>query len=299
MLRNSAVESVDICIVCGSVEYEDDLVFSRLLALEAPYAVRICDKCGLRWLSPRPTEDAYQELYSNELYFGGEESPEDYSEVVRGRLHHFIERIKRVEKSFHGIQQLDILDIGAATGDFVYLASKRGHRTKGIELSEDARNKALQKYGIQLDAGALSQYVDGSFDVIHMNHVLEHMPNPFDTLASCSQLLREGGLLVIEIPQQFFNDLDRTKRLFFLSSQPKFNSYSLHHTYFFSPNNISHLMEKAGFDVLSLKTAVDSRTPLWPLSMRNTVLRFFLMVSDITHRGGNIIEVFAKKVKDM
>lgn len=296
-LKSNATEDVHLCILCGSDSHQHDPQFYSLLALREPYGVRRCDKCDLRWLSPRPSSDGYRELYSDQLYFGGQMSPESYSEIAEERLHHFKERIKKIEAHFHGRRVLDILDVGAATGDFVHLALKRGHRGKGVELSEDARNAALQKYGIQLDAGTLSQYVDGSFDVIHMNHVLEHMPNPFDTLASCSQLLREDGLLVTEVPQQFFNDLDRIKRLFFLSAEPKFNSYSLHHTYFFSPKSISRLMEKTGFDVLSLRTAVGSRTPLWPLSIKNTVLRIFLMMSDITHGGGNIIEVFAKKVK--
>lgn len=294
MLRNNAVELVHLCVACGSVEHKEDLAFSHHLALRPPYAVRSCTKCKLRWLSPRPTSDAYQELYSDEFYFGGHAAPEIYSDVVRGRLHHFAERIKRAEK-LHAKQTLDILDVGAATGDFVYLASQRGHRAIGIELSSDARKTAQQKYGIQLDSGAIEQYPKASFDMIHMNHVLEHLPNPQETLAHCGQLLRGGGLIVIEIPQQFDNDLDRLRKVLRLNRQPEFNSYSLHHTYFFSPHNISVLINKTGFRLLSLRTAVDSRTPLWPPSIKNVFLRLFLMLSDRIHKGGNIIEVYALK----
>lgn len=293
-LRSLPIESVQECELCGDSPVRDDESFARLLGLQQPYAVACCQQCGLRWLSPRPSAEGYAEIYRFDHYFAGEGAVEQYDELLNGRRRYFADRLDSIRQLFEQNSTISILDIGAATGEFVQEARKRQMDATGIELSEGARATAFQRYGIELLACEMDSLEGGRFDVIHMNHVLEHLPSPLAALRSCQRLLREGGYVVLEVPQQLLNDLDRAKRLFG-KGNAAFNIYSLHHTYFYNPSNFRFLLEKAGFDVQSLATANSSRTPITPFSLKNAALRVFLGVADLLHQGGNIIEVYARK----
>jgi 2-polyprenyl-3-methyl-5-hydroxy-6-metoxy-1,4-benzoquinol methylase len=295
MINNKDIEELNRCILCGNVPLVVDKKFGMLLGLVPPYEVKHCPECGLRWLSPRPTPSAYSKLYSYERYFDGSSTVEDYPKIAKERRFGFRKRIQMLEKILTGRKNLKILDIGAATGEFVHEALLRGHDATGIELSEGAKQVAKEKYGIEL-LGTEIEALEPTekYDVVHMSHVLEHLIDPVRTLNICQSLLRNGGILVIEVPQQFYNDLDRLKNMLGMSRKSEFNAYSLHHTFFFNPENMSDLLKKTGFIIKSIKTANKNRTPLYPFSIKNLFLRYYLWLSDILHHGGNIIEVYAE-----
>lgn len=288
-------EEVTKCILCNSEDILADTRFRALLALKEPFDVQRCRQCGLAWLSPRPTAGAYEQIYSYESYFDGESALEDYTEVVGSRNAHFIKRLERIASMLPASRNARLLDIGAATGEFVHEAIKMGFDAKGIEISSGAREQARKLYAIELHPGPLEELADDAvFDVIHLNHVLEHLESPADVLGMCHRMLTNDGLLVIEVPQQFNNDIDRIK-YFLRLKKPEFNIYSLHHIFFFTPESATALIRKAGFGIESVATANPHRTPLWPFSMKNLLLRSFLWMSDRLHQGGNIIEIYGRK----
>ncbi len=288
-------EEVKNCILCNKPGTQSDIEFSKRLGLIDPFDIKICAGCNLRWLSPRPTLEEYDKIYTDKFYFGGDQSVESISELSIIRGPYFRSRVKQCEKIFPR-KKLKILDIGSATGAFVHEALTLGHQADGVEVSREAIKKANQKYGIELIHGSINEIKQVDYyDVVHLNHVLEHMPDPNDSIAHCHRFLKNGGLLIIEVPQQFLNDLDRLKSVLKMSKQPEFNAYSLHHTYFFSPKALASIIENNGFSVIQLHTANSNRTPLYPFSLKNLILRSYLWVSDTLRKGGNIIEVYAKK----
>lgn len=295
-LASLPVETIPSCLLCPESRGEEDVRFAGLLALPSPFGVLRCPGCGLRWLSPRPTQLAYERVYSDEFYFGGGGTAVDaYTDLARSRRPYFRDRLARIEGMLGLNRPLQVLEIGAATGEFLDEARSRGHTASGVEFSADARRKALEQYGLTLLSPDQSGSVGiNSVDVIHMNHVLEHMPDPMRHIAWCRERLRPGGLMVIEVPQQLDNDLDRLKRALGLGGRHvAFDAYSLHHTYFFTPITAQAMFQRAGFTVLALATANPMRTPLWPVSLLNWVLRPTLWLSDRVHHGGNIIEIYA------
>ena len=210
MKIDKSVEEINQCINCAGSVVRSDARFGALLGLVPPYDVKVCGSCALRWLSPRPTAAGYRELYSYENYFDGKDSVEYYPALATARRPYFADRIRRIEKFLDPLGSLAILDIGAATGEFVHEAVQRGHRATGIELSPGARLAAKQNYGLELIDTPI-EALDGAamYDVIHMNHVFEHLPYPAETLAACHKHLNRSGLLVLEVPQQL--DLRRSK----------------------------------------------------------------------------------------
>lgn len=295
MIPSFKIEFIDSCILCNSSVVASDNRFSFLLGLKQPFAVSKCQRCDLRWLNPRPTQEAYTKLYTNGDYFCSENTPDDYRKLASMRIPYFCHRLLQIERHFPHARKLTILDIGAATGEFLGVAVTRGHDVVGVEFSDDARRSAYERHGIQLHGPDSLPTVDNGYDVIHMNHVLEHLPNPLTTLNQCHQVLKPGGLIVIEVPRQFDNDLDRLKRFLSTNNSPAFNAYSLHHTFFFTPKVLFAFLVMTGFHVLQLHTANPHRTPLWPPSFKNSALRILLYLSDKLHQAGNIIETYALK----
>ncbi|MDR3444770.1 MULTISPECIES: class I SAM-dependent methyltransferase [unclassified Dyella] len=293
------VETVRDCLLCEGEHGVPDRRWYEYLDLMPPFDVVRCPVCSLRWLSPRPNAEGYATLYTDAMYFGGAgASPADYESATKARLDYMRARISRIERMSNKEGPLSILDYGAATGDFVRAGRDAGNDCIGIELSADARAVAEQKNGVTLlSIDAVEEMFGPRFDAIHMNHVLEHMPDPLAHARWCAQVLKPGGLFVLEVPQQFDNDLDRLRRgLRVGGKQSRFDAYSLHHTYFFTPSTMEALLVKAGFKVQSLATFNKAKTPLWPLSPKNYVLRPLLGMADRLHAGGNIIEVFARRV---
>ncbi len=286
------IEELDSCVICYGKSNSRDAKFEKMLGLVSPYKVQVCRECSLRWLSPRPSQEAYVQLYENENYLS---SVETYSTLAAERSPYFRERVKKIESHFESDIHLKILDFGAATGEFSNEAINRGHNLTGIEPSVDARATAKKVYDIDLVNIGLSDIEDETFDVIHMNHVFEHLGDPNVILKDCHRLLKNEGMLVLEIPQQFYNDLDRLKLLIGMRSDAEFSVYSLHHTFFYTPSSIKSILVNNGFELIYLSTANPNRTPLWPFSLKNIFLRIFLWASERIHRGGNIIEVYVKK----
>jgi SAM-dependent methyltransferase len=91
-----------------------------------------------------------------------------------------------------------LLELGCAYGFFLQEAA-RHFDVAGIELAaeaaEHARRAGLNVLSGMADAENLQRI--GHVDVIVLFDVIEHLPNPRETLALCCQHLNPGGIIVI------------------------------------------------------------------------------------------------------
>jgi 2-polyprenyl-3-methyl-5-hydroxy-6-metoxy-1,4-benzoquinol methylase len=100
----------------------------------------------------------------------------------------------------------DVLDVGCATGENGrYLEERKGCRVTGVELdpamAEEASRKISKVVVADLNERALRDVIaDASFDVILLGDVIEHLVDPWSTLADAKGVLREGGRIVISVP---------------------------------------------------------------------------------------------------
>ena len=285
-LSHTGVQSVRECVVCGQSRTVRDDRWAELLALPSRYGVQRCAQCGLRWLSPRPDEPGLEIIYSGEHYFhsGG---VTDYGQYADQRRARFAERAALLGE----MGARTVLDYGAATGEFVAAARQAGLDSTGVEFSAAAREDAARK-GIDLlppDAPL------GTFDAIHMNHVLEHMPDPVAHLRWCHDHLNAGGVLAIEVPQQFDNAADQLRRLTGKGGrQAEFDAFSVHHTYFFTPATLREACTLAGFHVETLRTAITPNPNIG--SAKRRLLESLLAWSAAHRMTGDVIELYARKI---
>lgn len=94
------------------------------------------------------------------------------------------------------------LDMGAGSGEFMYLASNIGIDCLGIEPDEKYSAYCRDRLGLSVRSQTLeeSDFSDGSFDLIRLSHVLEHMRDPVRSLKTLRRWLSDDGLIYIEVP---------------------------------------------------------------------------------------------------
>jgi SAM-dependent methyltransferase len=112
--------------------------------------------------------------------------------VLRREFARDVEFIRRYRRSGR------LIEIGCAYG-FLLHEAKRCFEVAGIELADGAaarcRNNGLNVLTGTATAENLSRL--GSADVFVLLDVLEHLPDPFDTLAHCASYLKPGGVIVL------------------------------------------------------------------------------------------------------
>ncbi len=211
-----------------------------------------CPECGLQFLSPRPVVEVLNEKVYNETYFSESEQAGAISDAEQ---HQFARQLANLEK-FLG-RKGNLLDVGCGDGSFLRYAQSAGWQVAGtdIRLAEGARgvNCALLE-------GQLREidFAGERFDAIRFNQVLEHTQNPLLELKRSRELLSTGGVVFISVP----NIAGLSPRLKSAQSRlhlkrKRWRHYAaLHHLWFFAPDTLRKLVERAGLRVLHWETPV-------------------------------------------
>ncbi len=153
---------------------------------------------------PKPGLDVLGRYYESADYISHTDSKRSLFEKV----YHFIKGIA-LKNKLNLINSLQpnkgkILDIGAGTGEFLFVAQQNGWNTTGVEPSEKAKKIAINK-GVSF-VEALAQLENHTFDVITMWHVLEHVPDLNHQIKELKRLLKPSGYLIVAVPN--FNSFD-------------------------------------------------------------------------------------------
>lgn len=193
------------------------------------------------FLADIPSEDNLSEYYETKYR-------QEYKKIKEPKPKHIfragvdsIERLEFLKKN--GFQTSSrILDVGSGIGVFVYLASKSGFQTEGIEPHQGYASYGQRMLGVKVhNATLLDSRVDlESLDCVTLHHVLEHLGNPIQALKRVRELLKKDGRLVIEVPNilSWFHS--------------PIGQYHAAHLYYFSPWTLKAVSRLAGFNAVSL-----------------------------------------------
>jgi 2-polyprenyl-3-methyl-5-hydroxy-6-metoxy-1,4-benzoquinol methylase len=140
-----------------------------------------------------------------------------------------------------------LLDVGAGTGDFLWVAEKQGWKISGVEPSRLAKHKAKEK-GLELYTD-LDQLPQQKFDVITLWHVLEHLPDLDRQISKLIGLLSDSGTLVVAVPNFKSYDANFYKSFWAAYDVPR-------HLWHFSRNSIEVIFAKYGMKVVKTKPMI-------------------------------------------
>jgi 2-polyprenyl-3-methyl-5-hydroxy-6-metoxy-1,4-benzoquinol methylase len=245
------------------------------------YGLHRCQDCGLVVTSPSPTRELLAKLYASTTY--------------RAHERRFIQLIERLIRRFRNSRYKQIerlrapgrwLDIGCGRGLVLATAREAGWETYGLEFSEDSAHHARDVLGLDVRTGDIEDagFHEGTFDVITIWHVLEHLECPAATIRACSRLLKHGGTLALAIPN--FESLQAI-----LSGRYWFHLDIPYHLFHFSTPNIVRLLEQTGFRVERVKHFSFEQNPFGCLQsmlnatgIRNNLLYDILKTGDLRTR---------------
>ncbi len=199
------------CPVCGANEATAAYpVRDLVLHGQGTWTFARC-ACGHGTLAPMPDAAVLAEFYG-QLY-----TPENL-EVMRKANESGFDRGLRRARIAAVVAALDsegpvrILDVGCGLGHFLSeLAVALGTTdAQGVELGGPAADATEARLEQALGAGSGPRVIRRLFDdvtleapadVVSMNHFLEHHPRPEQALAHAASLVREGGLVEVEVPR--------------------------------------------------------------------------------------------------
>jgi len=221
------------CPICGGPGAPEDRF--------GPAPLARCTSCAFTFLEG-PVDPA---LYGNEYfaeYAGGDYLAEEPQRRHESRLR--LDLLAHVEQP-----PGRLLEVGAAAGFFLDEARQRGWDVCGIEPNEAMAAHARDALGLDVRAGLLGEVELPAerFDAACAFHVVEHIDAPLDALLAVRAALRDGGHLLVEVP----NAESAAARRRGADWQPLDLPYHVGHH---GPRSLRTLLERAGFEVLRIDT---------------------------------------------
>ncbi len=168
----SAVPDTKKCPVCNRGEG-----ISHLCDV-ADFRIYSCESCKCDFTLPSPSEQALKAYYDRREWFEGGEPGgyKNYDEQTEWSLSLY-EKILREHAS---TASPSVLDIGCGYGTHLALARSQGWKCFGVEVSEHARAKALER--LSQDAQIVERVEDlvpHRFDVVTILDTIEHLSEPY------------------------------------------------------------------------------------------------------------------------
>jgi 2-polyprenyl-3-methyl-5-hydroxy-6-metoxy-1,4-benzoquinol methylase len=205
----------------------------------------------------------------------------------------FSAEIKKMER-YRNLNS--ILDIGCSFGGFLYAARNLGWETKGIETVQEVGKYGKELYDLDIFFGKLeeSNLPPSSFDVIRLNNIIEHIPDPSEFFSRIHLLLRGGGLLTVATTNfdSFSASLCGKEWIYFDGR---------HHVVLFTPGTLKKLLEKSGFTTVDLYTkgfhmkATDRHTGLIKDILLKMSVKIISQIIPYTKKGHRL-RVWAEKI---
>jgi len=237
------LKSIDVCL-CGGKEFELIVKEDRY---KIPVGVQLCRACGLGIQNPRPTDEALRNFYRA-----------DYRKLLRGtnKIDHdyFLRGHRRGQgiSSFMEEHQVSIrngvvVEVGCGPGGTLEVFREKDNEVWGCELDKKCVEYGNAQ-GIKILLGDVNSLAQAGVmaDLVILSHLLEHVPSPIDFAKNLSKILKETGLIYIEVP-----GMRNPKKNFYASVQ-------VAHLYYFDLVTLQYVMGKADFYLIAGNENVNS-----------------------------------------
>jgi 2-polyprenyl-3-methyl-5-hydroxy-6-metoxy-1,4-benzoquinol methylase len=234
----------DGCPLCGDRNH-------RAFAEQRGVSIHLCEVCGFMFVFPPPEEGSLRSLYqlSSGYYATASENLKDTSKWSAVQLHQLLAE--------HGVAPGRFLEIGCSSGSLIYHLQELGWDVVGVEVNPGtariARDNGLVVYLGTVESIVESVALKGElFDVIYLGDVIEHLPQPLQTLSLLRSVMRPGGTLILRTPNSLCGYAQASLKYAQVFRAPWYYSEAPYHLCEFTPTTLRALITRAGFTVSSL-----------------------------------------------
>lgn len=158
-----------------------------------------CASCNLIRLDPMPTPEELAAFYPETYWWEADDGASSrLSEIYRKFV--LSDHIRFASQAAEAPGP--VLDVGCGGGLFLDGLEQKGFVGFGSDVSLQAAKVCQRRFSIPAVVGSLPNlpFRPGSFGLVTMFHVLEHLHDPMGAIAAARHILPPGGRLVIQTP---------------------------------------------------------------------------------------------------
>lgn len=213
---------------------------------DSVWPLHFCSECGLVRLGRLPTVD---EAYPSE-YYG--KADKKFLPIFEGLSHRppvLLETAKRLayESAARERRSPDVLDVGCGRGYLLKRLRKAGWSCAGIDIPSSPIPES--EVGMDCRSGDASSlpWPDRSFDLVVINHVLEHVADPWLACREAARVLRDEGILYVGVPNFGSSQSQVFGGAWFPLEIPR-------HLFHFTPDTLAMVVSASGFSPQKIST---------------------------------------------
>ncbi|MCL6557021.1 MAG: methyltransferase domain-containing protein [Burkholderiales bacterium] len=202
----SGIDASTTCACCGApVGRGGETLFDDRYGHPGSFQVAKCGACGAFETFPRLDEKDLPALYTK--YYPRRLIGPDSITVPLGAPDGWVARLSRWwqgtdnQGQYYAKPGMTVLDYGCGIGQSLLDLRAMGADAYGVEA--DANVAPIAAYhGLQIHIGSIydDPFPGVNFDLIILNQVLEHIPNPAELLRRLAARLKRGGRLIVAVP---------------------------------------------------------------------------------------------------
>jgi 2-polyprenyl-3-methyl-5-hydroxy-6-metoxy-1,4-benzoquinol methylase len=171
-----------------------------------PFQLSGCQACHSLFIDPLPGDEEIASFYPAQYWWSSSSSLLKTLERTYRRiaLRDHVAFIMKAARSLPADQgAVRLLDVGCGNGTLLNLMKGRGLDVLGFDSSAQASEIAKRENGVEVKVGARLQdmaFPAGSFDLVTLFHVMEHVTDPRGLLVEIRRILRPQGRIVLQVP---------------------------------------------------------------------------------------------------
>lgn len=236
--------TIDKCPLCDGSALERNLTcVDHYVSGEAFYLCR-CADCGFLFTQDFPVEEEIGRYYEAVDYVSHTDTHKGMVNKLYHRVRNYMlgRKARLVEHATYG-KKGRLLDVGTGTGYFPNTMRNRGWQVEAVEKSPQARAFAKQHFNLDIKPDSAlpdGEWPKGSFEVITLWHVMEHLQHLNETWDRLYDLLTEEGVLVVAVPNCSSYDAEKYGAYWAAYDVPR-------HLWHFTPVTMQQFASKHGF----------------------------------------------------
>lgn len=246
------------CFLCTSSKLKT--VWKALLPsgfLNSDYEIKIviCRTCGLVFQNPRMSEIDLEKHYKKEAFY----LEAGKKEIIPRRLNQLRRIYSQLKEK--GIKKGSILDIGCYSGQLMRFFDRLGFDVWGIEPSKKMVKELKKEFSRKIKEATIKEMPKKvkkrNFNLVILNHVLEHLYSPKKALEILANFLSNSGYLYVEVPDVEHIPVNML------------TYFSVEHLNYFSKSTLISFVENCGFKTIFTRYSLNKNNiePNYPVIM--------------------------------
>lgn len=241
-----------------------------------------CDACGGTLIAKTmpsaaitTVDDEDDNLYGRNYWFEHQQKDLNQPTILARARSDLSERVLHWTQTLLQYQPppSTVYELGSGHGGLIAMLRALGYDATGSELSPSIVEIARRLYAIPMRVGTIEEqgFPPDSFDAVVLMDVLEHLTNPLETMAACVEVLRAGGILLVQTPafpaELAYDELVERQHPFIRMMIPA------EHLFLFSKASVTTLLLRLGVAHIAFEEPIFAHYDMFFAASRQPLVR--------------------------